>query len=413
MRESVAVFAALSALISLPMLGAAAPTLSIHADSYAYTLGDTIELRLSGENTGEGMSVDVYVGVFDGIGRVYMLTPEGWKYTRTPMNEPVPLEPWVQDIFVPNGFQMAPAPFEWLELPHRDPDIGQQGHYYFVSLLTYPGTYDWLTQPSVALAFLDTGPGREMKMIDVPGGSFTMGSPESEEGHEAAESPQHFVTVSSFLMAETEITQRQFLEVMGFNPSANRFLDELPVESITWFNAVDFCNWLSIYDGLTPCYTIDNPQYYYYLIVGADVTCDFGANGYRLPTEAEWEYACRAGTTTRYYAGDSETDLFRVGWCADNSAPETHAVAQLEPNALGFYDMHGNIGEFCWDWYDESYYQNSPDADPKGPETGERKARRGGSWFDLSETCRSAYRKNCGTNCWCDASGLRVVRRAD
>ncbi|MBN1592473.1 MAG: formylglycine-generating enzyme family protein, partial [Candidatus Coatesbacteria bacterium] len=391
----------------------AGPRVTLSVDKSSYNLGDTIGLMLSGYNYGEGVNVDVFVGFIDSVGRTLMLTPDGWSETRTPFGEPILPVPLFADVYVPQGFAMGPVPFEWLDLPCHTPPIGVKDDYYFLAALSFAGTYDWIGEVSYVGFFLDTGPGNPINMLSIPAGSFIMGSPESEEGHQASESPQHEVSVSAFLMSETEITQRQWEDVMGYSTNFNRYSPDLPAEGFNWFDSLVFCNQLSIADGFTPCYTLENVQYINaYHIAAADVTCDFEADGFRLPTEAEWEYACRAGTTTRYHSGDSVADLDRVDWHAENSAPETHPVAQKEPNPWGLYDVHGNVGEFCWDYYDETYYGRSPAVDPTGAERGDRRARRGGAWFATPDLCRSAYRKACGLNCWCDASGIRVVRRA-
>lgn len=391
--------------------GAAGPTVAIHTDKTTYSLDDQIKLSLSGFNYGEGVEVDVFVGFIDSIGQTLMLTPNGWSYTYTLLGEHIPLVPLFSSISLPSGLAVDPFPFEWLDLPCRMPPIGVQDHYYFLAALSHAGTFEWIGQASYAEFFLEPGPGAPIDMLSVPAGSFIMGSPESEEGHQAAESPQHEVSISAFMMSRTEITQRQWFDAMGFSTNYNRYSQELPAEGFNWFDSLVFCNALSDSEGLEPCYTLENIQRFNARHIGsADVTCDFAANGYRLPTEAEWEYACRAGGTTRFHSGDSADDLGRVGWYRGNADLETYPVAQKEPNAWGFYDMHGNVGEFCWDFYDETYYARSPSSDPRGAETGERKARRGGSWFDWEDTSRCAFRKDCGLNCWCDASGIRVVR---
>ena len=165
----------------------------------------------------------------------------------------------------------------------------------------------------------------------------------------------HKVTLSAFEMSATEITQAQYQDVMGTNPSFFTGDDSRPVDSLTWHGAVEFCNRLSEQHGYQPCYNLDTWE------------CDFTKNGYRLPTEAEWEYACRAGTSTHYNLGDTEDDLKRAGWYEGNSGGQTHPVAEKTANAWGLYDMHGNVYEWCNDWYDINYYSVSPDINPTGP----------------------------------------------
>jgi len=201
-----------------------------------------------------------------------------------------------------------------------------------------------------------------------------MGSPDSEKYRHSNEVPQHRVRISKgFYMSVTEVTQAQWQAVMGSNPSCffKGFLglgknEDLPVECVEWDDAVEFCRKLSQKEG----------------------------KGYRLPTEAEWEYACRAGTTTRFYFGDGDSQLSDYAWHAGNSRRKTHTVGQKKPNAFGLYDMHGNVSELCSDWYDEGYYSQSPADDPKGPSTGQYFVRRGGCWYDDARYCRVATRNH-------------------
>ena len=210
-----------------------------------------------------------------------------------------------------------------------------------------------------------------------------MGSPENEMGrHMTDESPQHRVTVSSFYISKFEVTQTEYEQIMGVNPSQHKG-EDLPADSVTWLNAVDYCNRRSVAEGLTPAYTID----------GNNVTWNREANGYRLPTEAEWEYACRAGTTTPFYSGDNVDD---AGWHRGNTMRDrmrsTFPVGQKIPNAWGLYDMHGNVLEWCWDWF--APYTAEPKVDPIGAASSPRGARvyRGGCWDYQAAWCRSAYR---------------------
>ncbi|MCL2719979.1 MAG: formylglycine-generating enzyme family protein [Treponema sp.] len=241
-------------------------------------------------------------------------------------------------------------------------------------------------------------------MIRINGGTFLMGSPEDEGGrHQTDEGPQHQVTVSSFFMSKFPITQAEYEAIMGVNPSQHRGQD-LPVDRVRWIDAVEYCNRRSIAEGLTPVYTID----------GANVTWNREANGYRLPTEAEWEYACRAGTTTPYYSGASMDD---AGWHRDNSfvtletgarLRTTYPVGQKLPNAWGLYDMHGNVLEWCWDWM--SAYTPEPKNNPIGPATGSRRVYRGGSFDFQPAWCRSAYRFGQHQRFQMFYTGFRVAR---
>ena len=212
---------------------------------------------------------------------------------------------------------------------------------------------------------LTAGPLRGMQFAYIPSGSFLMGSPEGEEGRYDRESPQHQVSIKPFHIMTTEVTQSMWVSVMGNNPS--RFKgDNLPVECVSWDDIQEFIKKLNQ----------RNP-----------------GKTYRLPTEAEWEYACRSGTTRRFYSGDSDSDLDRVGWYSRNSGSKTHPVGQKQPNSWGLYDMHGNVWEWCGDvWHGD--YKGAPSdgsAWTKGGDQG-RRVLRGGSWGNDPEVCRSAYR---------------------
>ncbi len=207
----------------------------------------------------------------------------------------------------------------------------------------------------------------DIEMVLIPAGKFTMGS----EG-DIDTKPAHKVSVDAFYMDEHEVTQEVYEKIMGENPS--RMVGEKdPVEQLTWLTATKFCNARSERDGLAPCYDMETR------------TCNFDADGYRLPTEAEWEYACRAGTVTDYYFGVDPGRLGRNGWFKDNSYDSHHPVKMKAPNAFGLYDMAGNVEEWCNDWYGVKYYQDSPESNPKGPDTGEKKVLRGGSGGALCE----------------------------
>ncbi len=236
-------------------------------------------------------------------------------------------------------------------------------------------------------------------MILVSAGSFEMGNIH-EEGNEN-EYPLHTVNLNSFYISNLEITQSQFATLMDSLPIYGYGIgDHYPVFGVSWDHALEYCNRRSIAEGFTPCYDL------------ADSTCNWSANGYRLPTEAEWEYVARgAGLDTNYYfSGCDEID--RVGWYLGNSGNQTHPVGSKQPNSLGIYDLSGNVWEWCWDWYAAGYYDCCPEDNPTGPETGLNRLVRGGCWYSEMDKCCCSYRPVCqsyGSN----YVGFRVVRNAD
>ena len=253
--------------------------------------------------------------------------------------------------------------------------------------------------------------------ILVEGGTFSMGSPDSEAWRSNDET-QHTVTVSDFYMSAFEVTQAEYQAVTGSNPSA--FSGEnLPVETVSWLDAIAYCNACSELEGLEPAYTVE----------GQTVTWNRGANGYRLPTEAEWEYACRAGTQTPFNTETSISAEECNYWghypylIEDNyfnqSNLETRpgvyrettvAVGSFQPNAWGFYDMHGNVGEWVWDYYGD--YPTEAQTDPAGPDSGVLRVNRGGGWNDFAKNLRSAYRATLPQDSAVFNVGFRLVRNA-
>ena len=220
-----------------------------------------------------------------------------------------------------------------------------------------------------------------------------------------------------FYIGVFEVTQDQYAAIMGQNPSyfaatgdgkdrvAGHPTEQSPVENVSWFDAVSFCNTLSEKEDMKPYYTVN----------GATVTVpDRHAPGFRLPTEAEWEYACRAGSTTRYSFGDDPTELGDHAWYVGNSKINgdhgPHPVGQKQRNALGLFDMHGNVWEWCWDWHRKGYDNIPTSVDPTGPATGVARVLRGGCFFYDPGTLRSASRVGRGPENKSRRSGFRLAK---
>jgi formylglycine-generating enzyme required for sulfatase activity len=255
--------------------------------------------------------------------------------------------------------------------------------------------------PAPGAEFLTTQVG-QIKLKRIPAGTFLMGSPSDEKGAFDWEKPRHKVRITRpFYLGVYEVTQGQYQAVMSQNPSEYKGSGDLPVERVSWLDAVKFCNTVSEREGLRLFYDID----------GASVSVpDWGAVGYRLPTEAEWEYACRAGSTTRYSFADDAARLGDFAWFDGNSGMKPHPVGQKQPNGLGLFDMHGNVGEWCWDWFDSEYYEQSPLDDPRGTLSAAGRVFRGGSWIVDPQEARSAYRYGYGPEGRGNRLGFRVAR---
>jgi formylglycine-generating enzyme required for sulfatase activity len=231
-----------------------------------------------------------------------------------------------------------------------------------------------------------------------------MGTDKPVEPHEG---PVHDVTVKSFYLAKTEVTFDDIDKWLadtkrdtGTVPSLNWGRGKMAAHMTSWLTAVEYCNWLSEKEKLSKCYVIKGEQ----------VTYLDTAKGYRLPTEAEWEFAARGGNKSKgtLYAGSE--NLEEVGWVKSNSNEGPHKVAQKKPNELGLYDMTGNLWEWVWDWYDTFYYQKADKTDPKGPETGMYHVMRGGAWYNYPNYANVYTRQNAAPAFRQNSVGFRVAR---
>jgi formylglycine-generating enzyme required for sulfatase activity len=245
-------------------------------------------------------------------------------------------------------------------------------------------------------------------MVLVEAGSFQMGSASGGSN----EQPVHTVNLTqSFYVSKHEVTFDQYDEFCD-STDKTRLDDsgwgrgDQPV-NVTWYDAAEYCNWLSERAGLTPCYS------------GRAVATewDLSTNGYRLPTEAEWEYAARGGSRSQGYVYAGSNDPDEVGWYEGNSGGRPHPVGQKAPNELGLYDMSGNLWEWCWDWYDKEYYASSPSDDPRGPAAPSdrmmpNKVRRGSGWYHEVGVLHMTYRSYDWANYRSNSTGFRLVRTA-
>ncbi len=253
------------------------------------------------------------------------------------------------------------------------------------------------TNPTPVAASAQAATDSTDNMVRLPAGRFLMGDANE------IDASVHEVSISAFYIDKYLVTQEQYERVMKGNPSRWKGTNN-PVEQVRWSDAVRFCNARSQLGGLQPCYDLKT------------WTCNFEANGYRLPTEAEWEYACRAGATTAYFFGDDPSKLGEYAWFEKNAGGRPRPVGLKRPNAWGLFDMCGNVWEWANDFYGVDYYPASPRLDPRGPDQGKTKVVRGGAFRFSADNLRCGYRynENPGYSDVCfgyDIYGFRCVRK--
>ena len=230
-------------------------------------------------------------------------------------------------------------------------------------------------------------------MAFVEGGTFQMGGTSDDE------KPVHSVTVSDFYIGKYEVTQGEYEALIGKNPAEFKQSGKnAPVEYVSWYDAVEYCNKLSDKEGLDRCYSGS----------GKKIKCDFDANGYRLPTAAEWEFAAKGGNKSEGYKYSGSNDLKQVAWYDDTSGNKTHSAGGKQANELGIFDMSGNLYEWCWDWY--GAYSSGKQNNPRGSSSGSFRVRRGGSWLHFASSCRIAFRYSEYPGHSYNYLGFRVVR---
>ncbi len=276
---------------------------------------------------------------------------------------------------------------------------------------------EWMDSAvAYAAYFIGGGPGL---MIYVQGGTFTMGR--TRGSGDSDELPTHTVTLNSYYIGTYEVTQAEYSQYMqpGSSWTSNYGLGiNYPAYYVSWYAILKYCNLRSLAEGLTPVYSISgstNPANWGAVPTSNNATwnaaiCNWNANGYRLPTEAEWEYAARGGTNTPDYLYSGSDDINAVAWHSGNSGNTSHTVVTKAPNGLGTYDMSGNVLEWCWDWYSSSYYSSSPASNPHGPASGTYRLWRGGGWNGNAASCRVSYRNGSYPYSGYNDYGFRLCR---
>ena len=285
-----------------------------------------------------------------------------------------------------------------LKALEKDPDDRYSGSEHFIKTLKAFNK----EEPIKSLNNLNKKPNiinktPDIELVEIPENEFLMGR---DGGFfcDGDRKPAHRIVLDRYLISKTQVTQALYKSIMKENLSCSKE-DNCPVNMLSWIDAVNFCNLLSEHFGIEPCYDLKSYK------------CNFSSNGFRLPTEAEWECACRAGSEKKYCYGDDKDRLERVCWYSKNSDYKIQPVGEKEPNDWGLHDMHGNVWEWCNDWYFHGYYKISPTSNPFGPEKSGLKIVRGGSFGENSPECTSYYRNWRYPHDKFGDLGFRVVRK--
>jgi len=275
----------------------------------------------------------------------------------------------------------------------------------------------WIDSQTATVTYTFVGTGQ---FVYVPGGTFNMG--DTRGGGYSDELPTHTVTLNSFYISKYEVTQAEYSQYMqpGSSWTSNYGLGaNYPAYHVSWYAILKYCNLRSMAEGRTPVYSINgttNPANWGAVPTSNNTAwnagiCNWSANGYRLPTEAEWEYAARGATNIPDYLYSGSNDINAVAWYEGNNTPSgSKPVGGKAANGLGLHDMSGNVREWCWDWYSGSYYSVSPVNNPTGPVSGTYRVLRGGGWYYDASPCRVSSRSSSNpsySNC---GSGFRLVR---
>lgn len=267
---------------------------------------------------------------------------------------------------------------DWIEQIRKAvshlPDAMAPEVLHFIGYLNYRHSLPWDTHDLSREKFICPLTG--MEFLRPPSGSFVMGSNEYDD-----EKPMHKVEITGFWLGRFPVTQGEWMQIMGSNPSKFQLSDRHPVDNVSWYDVQEFIAKLNERTEVI----------------------------YRLPTEAEWEYGCRSGTSSRYYFGNEDAAAQQYAWFALNANGSTHPVGEKLANSWGFHDMSGNVWEWVADWYGSEYYSQSPDSNPQGPDTGIDRITRGGGWYGGSVSLRPAFRRNIPPGTRRDGTGFRLA----